>query len=402
MSNRQIAYKVVQTLREAGFQALFAGGCVRDRLLDRPAKDYDVVTNAVPDQVFPLFRKTLKIGAKFGVVIVLMKGQQVEVATFRTEGGYQDGRHPTHVEFASAKEDASRRDFTVNGMFFDPLKEEIFDFVDGQIDLEKRILRTIGAPNERFEEDYLRMLRAIRFAVKLDFTIEPDTWQAIQNHAAKITDISTERIAMELEQILTHPRRADGMQLLIDSKLGEAIFPALTGRFAEYGIQVLSHLPEATDFALSLGAFWAGFDTKQAIGQIKKMRLSNDQLKHVRFLLDNRDVLLDEQMPLSTLKLLLHEPYFQDLVDFQKALQKAKGLPLDAVEAVYGRACEIADDDIHPSPLLDGNQLIALGAQPGPMVGRLAAELYIVQLEEKIKTSEQAEDWVKGWLKKQK
>ena len=198
MSNRDAAYKVVRQLHKAGYTALFAGGCVRDRLLDRPAKDYDVVTDAVPEQVTACFRRTLQIGAQFGVVMVLTDGQQVEVATFRTEGGYQDGRHPTHVEFASATEDASRRDFTVNGMFFDPIEKEVLDFVNGRQDLEKQVLRTIGDPDERFGEDYLRMLRAVRFAVKLEFEIEPATWAAIKKHAPKITGVSAERIASEL------------------------------------------------------------------------------------------------------------------------------------------------------------------------------------------------------------
>ena len=224
MSNRDAAYKVVRRLRKEGYQALFAGGCVRDRLLGCCAHDYDVVTDAVPEQVTKCFRRTLQIGAQFGVVMVLIGGDQVEVATFRTEGGYQDGRHPGHVEFASAVEDASRRDFTVNGMFFDPIEKKVLDFVKGQQDLEKGILRTIGNPDERFSEDYLRMLRAVRFAVKLDFKIEPATWASIQKHAAKITGISAERIAAELERILTHPNRGAGIHLLIESGLAKSIF----------------------------------------------------------------------------------------------------------------------------------------------------------------------------------
>ena len=228
MSNRDAAYNVVRRLRKEGYQALFAGGCVRDRLLGRAAADYDVVTDAVPEQVTRCFRRTLQIGAQFGVVMVLTDGKQVEVATFRTEGGYQDGRHPGHVEFASALEDASRRDFTVNGMFYDPIEKTVLDFVEGQRDLEKGILRTIGNPDERFSEDYLRMLRAVRFAVKLEFEIEPATWAAIQTYASKITGVSAERIAAELERILTHPNRALGAMLLNDSGLAPAIFDTVS------------------------------------------------------------------------------------------------------------------------------------------------------------------------------
>ena len=165
MTNRKQALHVIRRLRQEGFDALLAGGCVRDRLLGRPASDYDVVTDAVPGQVIRLFGRTLKIGAQFGVVMVLLEGKQVEVATFRTEGGYQDGRRPGHVAFASAREDAARRDFTVNGMFFDPIGKTLHDFVGGRSDLDAKILRTIGDPDHRFSEDYLRMLRAVRFEI---------------------------------------------------------------------------------------------------------------------------------------------------------------------------------------------------------------------------------------------
>ena len=254
-----------------GVRLFFRGGCVRDRLLGRPAKDYDVATDAVPEKVTGLFRRTLKIGAQFGVVMVLMDGQQVEVATFRTEGGYQDGRHPGHVQFASAKEDASRRDFTVNGMFYDPVEKKVLDFVEGQRDLQRRILRTIGVPDERFSEDYLRMLRAVRFAVKLDFEIEPATWRSIQTHANKISDISAERIMAELEQILAHPNRIQGVKFLADSGLARAIFKVYQGQDAGFGAGVLAHLPEAVDFPLALACFWGGFDTKTALAQCEKI-----------------------------------------------------------------------------------------------------------------------------------
>ena len=402
MSNRDAAYKVIRRLRKEGCQALFAGGCVRDRLLGRPAKDYDVATDAVPEKVTGLFRKTLKIGAQFGVVMVLMDGQQVEVATFRTEGGYQDGRHPGHVQFASAKEDASRRDFTVNGMFYDPVEKKVLDFVEGQRDLQRRILRTIGMPDERFSEDYLRMLRAVRFAVKLGFEIEPATWRSIQTHANKISDISAERIMAELEQILAHPNRVQGVKLLVDSGLAKAIFRVYEGQSAGFGIQVLEHLPEAVDFPLALACFWTGLDTKTALAQCEKLKLSNSQIKHVRFLLQKRDVLLDVALPLSSLKLLMHEPYFWDLITLQKVIQKAKGESAHSIRLTKRRALEIDEKDVRPEPLLNGHELMALGATPGPMVGQLAQELYVHQLEEKLDTKEQAEDWCMGWLAKHK
>jgi poly(A) polymerase len=402
MSNRDAAYKVVRHLHKEGYTALFAGGCVRDRLLNRPAKDYDVVTDAVPEQVTQCFRRTLQIGAQFGVVMVLTEGQQVEVATFRTEGGYQDGRHPDHVEFGSATEDASRRDFTVNGMFYDPSTKEVLDFVNGQQDLEKKILKTIGDPDERFGEDYLRMLRAVRFAVKLEFTIEPATWAAIQTHAPKITGVSAERIAAELEQILSHPNRAEGVQLLTDSGLAEAIFDVFKETGAAFGKTVLRDLPKAVDFPLALASFWAGFDTKIALNQCKNLKLSNDHLKHVRFLLQKRDVLLDAEMAISKLKLLMHEPYFWDLLSLQNAIQEAKGESDQSLKKIRKRAMEIDEKDIRPVPLLNGHELMSLGATPGPMVGQLGQEMYIAQLEGQLKSKPQAEEWCQEWLGRHK
>jgi poly(A) polymerase len=402
MSNREAAYKVVRQLHKEGYQALFAGGCVRDRLLDRPAKDYDVVTDAVPEQVTQCFKRTLQIGAQFGVVMVLLDGKQVEVATFRTEGGYQDGRHPSHVEFASATEDASRRDFTVNGMFYDPIEKSVLDFVKGQQDLEKKILRTIGDPDERFSEDYLRMLRAVRFAVKLNFEIEPATWAAIQTHASKITGVSAERIAVELEQILSHPHRALGVQRLIGSGLAVAIFDVFKDEPADFGVAVLGQLPKAVDFPLSMAAFWAGFETNTALDQCKNLKLSNDHLKQIRFLLQQRDVLLDAEMPISKLKLLMHEPYLLDLMTLQKAIQAAKGQDDQALKQIQKRIDAIDEKDIRPALLLNGHELMSLGATSGPMVGQLSQEMYIAQLEGRLKTKPQAKEWCQDWLGRHK
>ena len=197
MTNKQAAIQIVDILRKNGHQALLAGGCVRDMLLGREAKDYDVATSARPDEIICLFRRTIKVGAKFGVVMVLIKGQQVEVATFRTESDYADGRHPQHVEFSNPKQDAKRRDFTINGMFYDPVKEEVIDYVGGREDLGRQIIRTIGEPQERFAEDYLRMLRAVRFSTQLDFEIARNTFDAVSQYASKIDRISDERISAE-------------------------------------------------------------------------------------------------------------------------------------------------------------------------------------------------------------
>ena len=293
MSSKQAAIEIIGRLREHGFRALLAGGCVRDMLLGRPAKDYDVATDALPADVTRLFRRTLQVGAKFGVVIVLLQSEQVEVATFRSEAGYEDGRHPTDVRFTSAAEDASRRDFTINGMFYDPRQDQVIDYVQGQADLQRRIIRTIGTPEERFGEDYLRMLRAVRFSTQLGFAIEPETYAAIGRNAAKIARISGERIAVELEGILIHPNRAVGAAMLIETGLAQAIFPGFAGEGAKGAVAVLGHLRKQVDFPLALAAFFAGFGTDFAVERCATLKLSRKQDQHIEFLLTHRGRLLD-------------------------------------------------------------------------------------------------------------
>ncbi len=402
MTNKQAAIKILRQLRRHGFEALLAGGCVRDMLLGQRAKDYDVATNAQPDDVTGLFERTLKVGVKFGVIIVLIENQQVEVATFRTETDYVDGRHPGLVKFTTAAEDASRRDFTINGMFYDPLKKEVIDYVDGQADLRAKIVRTIGRPSERFSEDYLRMLRAIRFSTQLGFKIEPLTWSAICTNAAKIAQISGERISIELEGILINPNRSAGASMLFDSGLAEVIFPGLFSKNGKTAIKVLGQLREKVDFALALACLFVGCETSFAIEMSRILKLSRSQTKHIKFLLANRGKLLDYRMSLAGLKKILAEPYFDDLYEFQQAIQMAQGGTDNtaALENLSNRIKELGDIELRPDPLLNGHDLIRLGAVPGPALGQLAQEMYIAQLEGKLLRPKQAEQWVQKWLQR--
>lgn len=403
MTNRQAAIQIIEQLRRNGFEALLAGGCVRDMLLGRRAKDYDVATEAKPQDVIRLFRRTLQVGAQFGVVIVLLENQQVEVATFRTETGYDDGRHPGSVRFAGAAEDAGRRDFTINGMFYDPLEERVVDYVGGQADLDSRTIRTIGKPAERFGEDYLRMLRAVRFSTQLSFAIEPATWAAVCDNAAKIAKISGERIAIELEGTLAHPNRAEGTSMLFESGLVSAIFPGLSGERADCAVTVLKQLRKKADFPLALACLFAGCDTEFAMQSCEVLKLSRNQTKHIRFLLDNRGKLLNEQMSLAELKTILAQPYFRDLYEFERAIQKARGdgrRNLAPLIKLRKRIKALGDVELQPKPLLNGHDLIRLGAVPGPALGQLAEELYTAQLEGTLQTPDQAEHWTLKWLQK--
>jgi len=400
MTNRQAAIEIIKRLQNKGFTALLAGGCVRDMLLRRDAKDYDVATNALPEDVIRLFKRTLKVGAKFGVVIVLIEHRQVEVATFRTETGYADGRHPSKVRFADPAEDAARRDFTINGMFYDPLKKKVIDFVGGRADLKRKLVRTIGSPAERFSEDYLRMLRAIRFSTQLGFAIEKNTWRAICGNAKSIIKISGERIAMELEGILISGRRAEGISLLFKSGLAGSIFPGFAGGQAKSALKVPGKLPKNSDFALAIAALFADCSTEFALEKCEILKLSRNQTKHIKFLLANRGKLLNDKMSLAELKMTLAEPYFDDLYELQKAVQKAGQKTIAALLNLRKKIKSLGDIELKPKPLLNGHDLMKLGAVPGPALGQLARELYVAQLEGIVQTPKQAEEWVRKWLKK--
>lgn len=400
--NKHPAVKIIEQLRSEGHKALLAGGCVRDMLLDRPANDYDVATSARPDQITSIFKRTLKVGAKFGVIIVILDSQQVEVATFRTESGYDDGRHPTKVEFTDAAEDASRRDFTVNGMFYDPVTDKIIDYVNGQADLKSRIIRTIGGARKRFDEDYLRMLRAIRFSTQLDFDIEQLTWSAIYCNASKITEISSERITMELEGVLVAPHRSRGISMLSESGLASAIFPGFSGQKVQTAIKVLGNLPQKLDFMLGLAGFFSGCDTEYAFECSKLLRLSRNQNRHLKFLLLGKGKLLEDKMPVSQLKTILAEPYFDDLFEFQRAIQKAQRKTVASLNKLKKRIKDLGDVELQPKPIMNGNEIIKLGIAAGPVLGQLCREMYIAQLEGIVSCEKDARQWAEKWLKKHK
>ena len=399
MTNREAAIKVITVLRKAGFEALLAGGCVRDRLLGRRPKDYDVATSAEPADVVARFRHTIKVGAKFGVIIVRLGRQQVEVATFRSDVAYVDGRRPTKVEFTNAKQDALRRDFTVNGMFYDPIKRMVVDHVGGQRDLQRRVIRAIGTAQERLTEDYLRMLRAIRFSTRLGFAIAPTTYAALRANAKGIGQISGERIALELEGILVGPDRARGLEMLIDTGLAGHIFPDMIPEQHQAAVQVLGRLGKKADFPLTLAAWLVGCDTALALQGLKRLKLSRYQTKHIKFLLAHRGRLLCDDMALAQLKLIASEPFFGDLYELQRAIQRANQSSVAPLLRVRRRIRDLGETELRPDPLLDGHTLMRLGVASGPLVGQVSEALYLAQLEGLVKTKADAEQWVRAWLK---
>lgn len=391
--------RVVRTLRAAGYEALLAGGCVRDKLLGKRPKDYDIATNAVPEAVSRLFRRTLSVGAQFGVVIVLTGGRQIEVATFRSDVSYEDGRHPTGVVFTDARHDAERRDFTINGMFYDPLARRVIDYVGGQQDIHAGIVRAIGDPSQRFAEDHLRMLRAIRFAGRLGFTIEKKTWQSMRQLAPKITQISAERILTELEIILTDPNRAYSITLARDAGLLRHILPELNEDCLEMGIKTLEQCPSRTGFDLVLAALLVECSEQLVNAICRRLKSSNELRKNVNWLVASRTELLGAiSLSKGRLKLWLANPLFESLVSLCRARLKAAGEEPTLLRRLRRQITALGDEPISPPPLLDGHDLIQLGVPEGPPLGRLVKDLYLAQLEGEITTSAQARKWVKQRL----
>jgi len=282
-------------------------------------------------------------------------------------------------------------------MFYDPIAKKVIDYYSGQADLKKKIIRTVGDPAERFGEDYLRMLRAIRFSTQLGFVIEPKTRAAICDGAKNITKISGERIAAELEGILVSPNRAQGVQFLIETGLGGFIFAGCACPGAGFTIRLLANLPTKINFPLGLAALFAGFETRFAFEKCELLKLSRSQNKHIEFLLDHRGKLLTD-LSLAELKLLLCKPYFEDLFDFQKAIQKASNQSILPLVRLRRRINKLKGVELRPKPLLNGHDLMALGAIPGPSLGQLANEMYIAQLEGKLQSEEEARQWATKWL----
>jgi poly(A) polymerase len=430
---RERATRIVRTLQAAGFDAFWVGGCVRDVLLGREPGDYDIATSARPDQIEKLFPRTLAVGRKFGVMIVLEDRQPFQVATFRVESDYRDGRRPAKVTFADARADAGRRDFTVNGLFYDPIAERLHDWVGGEADVRARIIRTIGAPEARFAEDHLRMLRAVRFAAQLDFQIEPQTFAAIQATAPKIKTISAERIREELLKLFRPPHAARGLELLRDSGLLEHVLPEIAatlgcrqspdyhpeGDVFTHLCRMLRQLPADADALLP----WAvllhdvakpltaardpntgsiHFYEHEKIGArmaeeiLERLRFPRKQIEAVaaavRYHMQFKDA---PQMRKATLRrMLLRKTFPLELALHRLDCLGSHGR-LDVYEFLTAQAAELARQPHIRPPLLTGKDLINLGLKPGPAMGRLLAELRERQLQDELKTKAAARQWVK-------
>jgi len=407
---REFALDVVRRLRAAGYEALWAGGCVRDRLLGRQPADYDVATSATPDEVRQVFgpRRTLAIGAAFGVIVVRApRGVlDVEVATFRMDSPYSDGRHPDSVTFSNAKEDALRRDFTINGLFYDPIAEETIDYVGGQEDLAKGVVRAIGDPHQRIAEDKLRMLRAVRFVAKFDFDVDPDTLAAVTECADELTVVSAERIATEMRRVLTLPGRVRGMRLLAQTGLLSVILPEteawqsidpsveLTSPSDAWQrvLMVLQELAEPT-FSQAFATVTrelAGENPAEVIG--RRWRLSLEEIKRTKYLVTHeREIRRARDLPWPQLQRLLITKPIKELLGFAEAIASVKDGTIAQVKYCREKLA-MPLTQLNPSPLIDGDDLVRKGFRPGPVFARILTAIRDAQLEGDVSTVEQAMD----------
>lgn len=447
MDLKAFSTSIVKTLRQRDFQAYLVGGCVRDLVLGREPKDYDVATNATPEQVMAIFPETYAVGAQFGVVLVpapdggvasdvagaeSAKAHAVEVATFRSDIGYSDGRHPDEVRFSEdPREDVARRDFTINGMLLDPVSGDVLDLVGGRDDLRAGIIRTIGDPELRFGEDKLRMLRAVRFAARFEYAIEPGTFAAMQKLAAQIEVVSRERVRDELTRMLTegHGRRA--LLLLDQSGLLEHVLPEISamkgveqpaefhpeGDVFVHTLLLLENLPQACPLTLAWGALLHDvgkpatfrvapdrirFDDHVEVGVkiaekiCERLRFSNDDTEQILALVDNHMRFGHvSRMKESTLKKFMRMPAFDDHMALHRADCLASHRNLATYEFLREKQREIPPEKMRPSPLVTGDDLIAEGHAPGPKFREILSAVEDAQLEGRLPSRDAALEFVR-------
>ena len=426
------ARALVDRLRTAGYLAYFAGGCVRDLVRQQTPKDIDIATDARPEEVQKIFRRTHAVGAHFGVVVVVEDDRQFEVATFRSDGAYLDGRHPVAVNYSSPEADGCRGNFTINGMFFDPPNDAVIEFVGGRENLAAGIVRAIGDPAQRFAEDRLRLLRAIRFATVLQFEIEPLTWEAIIQAAPGIKEISAERIREELVRIFLSPQRVRGWDLLDASGLMKAVLPELEamkgceqppqfhpeGDVFRHTRLMLDLLPEKVSLPLVLSVLFhdigkpptssvdndgrirfnghdrVGADMTEAIMQ--RLRFSRAEIdatvEAVRQHMVFKDV---PNMRIAKLKRFMARPNFADELELHRVDCVSSHGMLDNYAFLQRKQTEFASEPIIPPPLVRGDDLIALGMKPGPRFREILDAVETQQLEGELSDRDEALAWIK-------
>jgi poly(A) polymerase len=429
VSQKEKAIAIIKRLREAGYESYLAGGCVRDMLLGKTPQDYDISTNAKPDEVVKVFAKTVPVGAQFGVILVIVEGQPFEVASFRYDGPYLDGRRPAQVRYGTLQEDIFRRDFTINGMVYDPIGNQLIDLVGGRRDLDNKLVRAIGTPRARFEEDRLRMIRAIRFAANLDFTVESETFAAMCELAPSITQISWERIGEEVTRILTEGGAKPGFELLDRIGLLKILLPEIDamkgveqspdyhpeGDVFTHTMLTLDYLNSPTE-TLAYGCllhdvgkpvcirrdetrltFYGHTEKGAAMAEevLKRLKRSRATRERVAYLVRNHlRHLQAPQMRLSTLKRFLGEDGIDELLELTRIDALSANGDLQHYRFCIEKLAELKTEEIHPEPLLRGRDLIAMGFSPGPNFQQILKQVEEAQLGGELLSREQAMAWV--------
>ncbi len=423
------ALAIVKTLHDQGQEAYFAGGSVRDLLLEKSISEIDIATSASPQEIEQLFPKTIPVGKQFGVIVVVQDTHNYEVTTFRKEGDYVDGRHPTQVSFTDAQHDVERRDFTVNALFLNPFTEEVIDYVKGREDLERKLIRTVGPPQSRFQEDKLRLLRALRLACQLGFEIEQESYQQVKEHASQLTQVSWERIRDEVLKILTGPDPSRGLKLLFDSGILEVILPEIA---AMHGVQqppefhpegdvfvhtcLMFELSQERSETLSLEILLhdvgkpptftikerirfdghADLGAKMAEEICRRLRISNQQIEEVVDVVkDHLRFIHVQEMRESTLKRFLRKTNFSDHLELHRLDSLASHGDLSSYHFCQEKLEELSQEAMRPKPLINGHDLIRLGLEPGPIFSEIMSAIEDFQLEGKLSSKEETLDWVK-------
>ncbi|MFH1421705.1 MAG: CCA tRNA nucleotidyltransferase [Planctomycetota bacterium] len=407
---KDAAVSVAKKLQKSGFEALFAGGCVRDMVMGLDPKDYDIATNATPETVQSLFKRTIPVGAQFGVILVIRSGYQFEVATFRSDGRYTDGRRPDDVKFGAAKDDVQRRDFTINGMLYDPVKRKLIDYVSGEEDIKKKIIRCIGNPHERLAEDKLRLLRAVRFSAHYGFEMEEETLKALVSLGSCVSAVSQERICDEFEKIVTDKSRATGVKMLREFGLLAYILPELNDVFTtpdgaklfEHSIETLDAL-SAYSFPLSFAALMhevgkpiAGDNYPEESAKLagraaRRLKFSNAQRKKSLFLVLNQNSCAEASAaPLYKLKRLLAEENFEELLLLMEAKMKSGCAEEEDIKFIRELHSSLTEEEIFPEPFIKGEDLIRLGLTPSALFSKIIEEIFNAQLDGGVKNKEEA------------
>jgi len=453
LTARDKATEIVRTLRQKGHQAYLVGGCVRDLLLDREPDDYDVATDATPDTVMRIFPRTWAVGAQFGVVLVPVEDEKhvlryaqddkslggktsstvVEVATFRSDSLYTDGRHPDHVTYTrDPKEDVQRRDFTINGLLLDPLNNEVLDYVGGRADLSAGVIRTIGQPERRFAEDKLRMLRAVRFAARFGYQIEPATFEAIRNLRSQIHQVSRERVRDELVKMLTEGHARRSFELLDQTGLLKEVLPEVDrmhgveqppqfhpeGDVWVHTLLLLEGLPEKASPTLAMGGllhdvgkpptFRVAPDRIRFDGHVEvgvkmaeeichRLRFSKHDTEQIALLVANHMRFADvKEMKPATLKRFFRLTHFDEHLELHRLDCLASHRDLTLYNFVHEQLAQMPAEEIRPKPLLTGDDLIAMGYTPGPQFKQILAAVEDAQLEGRLQDTEEAREFVRG------